>query len=391
MKRYRLVEQLGAGSSATVWRALDESRGHEVALKLLRQELGQDSTAVAWLHAEASASAALRHPGILRLVDQHLDGPQPALAFEYVPGETLARRLARKGRLEPCELADIGAQAADALVHVHERGLVHRDVKPSNILLGADGLVRLLDFGTSARAGVAPPNEPGTAVGTLPYVAPEQLAGQQPQPASDVYALGAVLYQAVSGRPPFVAHDPPALARAQQTPPAVVAGDGRALSTVALAALNHDPRRRPSMAHLAAQLRSLASGSGGPRGVVLSGVGAGTSRPVADRRRALHWPVAGAAGALAAVVLAAALALPSQPDSATSPGASPVLLEPADAFVEPVPAPAEVVTVDVPLAPDSEGSDPSRAGPREEGKDRADRGKGKPDHAGKGKGDRGGR
>jgi eukaryotic-like serine/threonine-protein kinase len=257
--RYRLVERLGMGASAAVWRALDEPRGREVALKVLHEHLAADGSALPRLRAEASAATAVSHPSIVPLLAAHLDGPRPALAFEYVAGETLADRLRRDGRLDPHVAAAILAPIADALAHAHLHGLVHRDVKPSNVLLGADGRSRLLDFGISGQVDRAGLDEAGTAAGTLPYIAPEQLAGQPPHPASDVFALGAVLYQAISGRPPYPADDGHALARAQLVPPSPLGGVARAAALVALAALSHAATERPRAEELARRLGVIAT------------------------------------------------------------------------------------------------------------------------------------
>ncbi|HVM29802.1 MAG TPA: serine/threonine-protein kinase [Candidatus Limnocylindrales bacterium] len=255
--RYRLVERLGEGASSTVWRALDEQSGREVTLKLLHEHLAQDGAAITRLRREAEAAGSASHPGLVPLLAAHLDGPRQALAFEYVPGESLAARLAREGVLEPATACTILGQVAEALAHAHRHGLVHRDVKPSNVLLGADGRVRMLDFGVSGDVG-RPTDEAGTAVGTPAYMAPEQLAGQPPHPASDVFAVGVVLYLTLSGRLPFPADDPHALARHQLRPPSAIAGAAAAASVPALVALSHDMAERPTMDALADWLRALA-------------------------------------------------------------------------------------------------------------------------------------
>jgi len=257
--RYRLLSRLGVGASATVWHAWDAHRRREVALKLLHPHLADESAALARLETEARSVRRLRHPGVVRLLEAHLGKGQPALAFEHLPGETLGQRLARDGALPPAEGAAIGAAVADALAHAHARGLIHRDVKPSNVLLGTDGSVRLLDFGICGLAGVGRLTDAGMAVGTLPYMAAEQLAGRPPQPASDVYSLAAVMYQALAGRVPFPATNAIALVESQQAPPPPLAGPGARVNPILAAALAPDASRRPTAAEMAVGLRALAS------------------------------------------------------------------------------------------------------------------------------------
>lgn len=256
--RYRLTKQLGVGASAAVWQARDERGGREVALKLLHPHLAVDRTARLRLRAEARSARRLRSPAAVRLLAEHLDAEQPALAFEFAPGETLAQRLARDGALEPGTAAHIAAAVADGLADAHRQGVVHRDVKPSNVLLADDGRVLLLDFGISGAAGMSALTDAGTTVGTLPYMSPEQLAGQPPDPASDVYALGALLYEMLSGHVPYPATNQLALAEQQLAPPPPLNGPAHPMADVAQAALSHDPLIRPTAAEAARRLRALA-------------------------------------------------------------------------------------------------------------------------------------
>jgi eukaryotic-like serine/threonine-protein kinase len=259
--RYELRERLGTSTTATVWRARDKRRRHDVALKVANQQPA-DATTRRQLAAEADAAGRLNHPNIVPLLDAHLGRGEAALAFTYVGGETLSRRLSAAPRLSANEAAAITADVADALAHAHRRGVIHRDVKPGNVMIGADGRARLFDFGIAAtpqRSGGGLPG-PGMTSGTLPYMAPEQLAGQPAQPASDVYALGAVLYEMLAGIRPYAASTTDELARQQRLPAAPVEDAPPELVDLAVAALNFDAGARPSAAGVAHRLRAWHAG-----------------------------------------------------------------------------------------------------------------------------------
>jgi serine/threonine protein kinase len=259
MGRYRLEERLGLGGSAEVWRGVDERLARPVAIKLLHPHLLPDQAARARFEREARAAAALAHPGIVAVFDVEASASRAAIIFELVDGETLADRLARDGALPPAEAARIGAELAEALAHAHERGIVHRDIKPGNVLLERDGRARLVDFGIARllERESAHLTTAGTVTGTLRYLAPEQLAGEEASPSTDLYALGAVLFEMLAGRPAFEAATPVALVDAQRHPPDSIAGVPPGLAQISLRALDPDPARRPaSAAAMAADLRA---------------------------------------------------------------------------------------------------------------------------------------
>jgi eukaryotic-like serine/threonine-protein kinase len=187
-----------------VWRATDLVLARPVAVKLLRPEVAADADALARFRAEARHAGSLVHAGVARVFDYDEPAPgcPPFLVMEYVDGPSLAGLL-DGGPLPPGQVLDIVAQASQALAAAHEAGLVHRDIKPQNILLSSDGLVKLTDFGISLAAGMAPLTSTGTVLGTSGYLAPERLEGARGTPAGDVYALGVVAYEALAGRPPF--------------------------------------------------------------------------------------------------------------------------------------------------------------------------------------------
>jgi serine/threonine-protein kinase len=246
--RYRLIERIGTGGTAEVWRARDERLGRDVAVKLLHRHLVPDERARARVLAEAHAVASLAHPGIVTIHDVLEEGDRIGLVLELVQGEPLAARIAR-GPLPPAVAAMIAATLADALEAAHGHGVVHRDVKPANVVLGATGAARLIDFGIAhVVAGQKDVTAPGTVMGTLRWMAPEQLAGASPTPATDIWGLGAVLYAMLAGREPFAAESPAALIAGQRAGPPPIPGAVPELEAVARAALAPDPEGRPSSA-----------------------------------------------------------------------------------------------------------------------------------------------
>ena len=390
MGRYRLDERLGIGGSAEVWRARDEQLSRLVAVKLLHPHLLPDEASRRRFEAEARAASGLSHPGIVSVYDLEATPHGSAIVFELVEGESLAARLARDGALPDREAAAVAAQVADALYHAHQRGVIHRDVKPGNILLTTDGRARLVDFGIarSLQEGNANLTATGTIMGTLRYMAPEQLMGEPVTPRTDVYAVGAVLYEMLTGRPPFPAQNPLALAEAQRGSPDPIAGVSPQLARIALTALEHDVARRHRTAGVMAELlRTWLSGgehalaAAWPVSADVSRTDATTSAVVAPaamqppvRRR--RGPLATAvlvtsATVLGLVLLAAAIGSGGRPDSAGdaagngAPTASPVQ---APAAAPPEAAPA---VQEDPGAANEEASDNARG--EEHGRDRGEK------------------
>jgi serine/threonine protein kinase len=206
--RYELCSRLAVGGMGEVWLAHDRSLGRSVATKVLRPELAGDVRFFSSLRAEARTAAPLSHPNIAALYDYGEDDDGAGyLVMELVTGESLSDILARERVLDPEVLLAVLAQAARALHAAHAVGVVHRDVKPSNILLTRDGRVKITDFGISVEAGTAETEPRGTVLGTAHYLAPERVLGHPASPASDVYALGVVAYEAAAGRRPFAGDD----------------------------------------------------------------------------------------------------------------------------------------------------------------------------------------
>lgn len=203
--RYRLDSVLGHGGVGTVWRARDLQLDRDVAVKQLQPGVASDPVAADRFRREATTAASLSHPSLVTIYDVGEDDGVVYLVMELVEGPSVKHVLARGGALEPGEVAALGHRVAGALVAVHRRHLVHRDVKPGNVLLPVDGPPKLVDFGTVHVLGdaAATLTTPGTMMGTIGYVAPEQLEGHDVDPRADVYAVGLLLHECLTGEPTF--------------------------------------------------------------------------------------------------------------------------------------------------------------------------------------------
>jgi serine/threonine protein kinase len=215
--RYRLEALLARGGMAEVWEATDQSLGRAVAVKLLHPHLAEDEGFRRRLRAEAVAVARLVHPNIVAVHDVCSEDAGDAIVMELVRGRTLRSYLDERGRLEPVEVVHIGSEVAAGLSCAHRHGLVHRDVKPANIMLSDDGRVLVADFGIAKILDSADVTATSTLLGTAKYLAPEQVEGRAVDARTDVYALGAVLYECLCGRPPFERDSPSATALARLT------------------------------------------------------------------------------------------------------------------------------------------------------------------------------
>ena len=245
--RFRLLRRIGAGGLAEVFEADDEASGQRVALKVLHRHLARDAQLCERFRRELRATRALTAPGIVRVYDLHEDQGRPAFSMELLAGETLAERLLR-GSLPVEEGLRLGIELCSALAAAHEAGVVHRDVKPQNVFLCRGGAVKLLDFGLSRVAGQARLTAQSVVMGTPGFVAPELLEGLPSDGRSDLWSLGATLFEALSGRRAYPARDPfKALAAQRGPPPSPQAQNPEVPEAVDLAirrALEPDPDRR---------------------------------------------------------------------------------------------------------------------------------------------------
>jgi tRNA A-37 threonylcarbamoyl transferase component Bud32 len=260
-QRYRLVRRIAVGGMGSVWEAEDIVLHRRVAVKLLSDSLSTDRRFADRFRREAQAAARLSHPNIAGVFDYGEDDGHQFFVMELVQGPPLSDLLAHAGRIDPSEAVRITVAIASALEVAHEAGIVHRDVKPGNVMLTRSGEVKVLDFGVAAATG-APLTATGARMGTATYLSPEQATGEPPSPASDVYSLGVVLYEMLAGRPPFTGDTPVGVAaqHAQRQPPPLgeLAADVPPHVVAACEqALAKDPAARPrSAAAFAAMLLS---------------------------------------------------------------------------------------------------------------------------------------
>jgi serine/threonine-protein kinase len=269
--RYRLDRRLGVGGMATVQLAFDTRLERHVAVKLLAEHLAEDSSFVSRFRREALAAARLVHPNIVQVFDFGSDeaSQRQFIVMEFVDGKSGAELLRERGKLPPGEAVDILAQSCRGLDYAHRNGVVHRDVKPGNLLRAKDGgLVKLADFGIAKAAEQSDITKVGSVLGTAAYLSPEQARGEPAGPASDLYALGVVAYQLMAGRLPYEASSLTDLARLQQSSPPprldeLEADVPPALAAAVLRALSGDPDARyPDAAAMEDALRDGLRGRG---------------------------------------------------------------------------------------------------------------------------------
>jgi serine/threonine-protein kinase len=259
--RYRLQERIGVGGMGEVWRGTDEVLGRTVAVKVMLPAFLSDTGFVKRFRGEARTMANLSHPGVVDVYDYHSDSSVAFLVMEYVEGESLSAALHRVGRLTASRTLSLVAQAADALQAAHDKGIVHRDVKPANLMVRPDGTLVLTDFGIARSELVGQLTATGAVLGTAGYLSPEQAEGRGATAASDVYALGVVAYQCLAGRRPFEGDNPVevAIRHLQEPPPPLPADTPPAARDIVMRALTKDPAHRwPSAGQLAAAARRAA-------------------------------------------------------------------------------------------------------------------------------------
>lgn len=263
--RYRVQRRIGSGAMGVVWECVDERLHRTVAVKqlLLQPGLDQGEAEEARQRAmrEGRIAARLQHQHAISVYDVAEDEGQPVLVMEFLPSTSLASMMSEHGPLPPREVARIGAQVAGALGAAHAAGVVHRDIKPGNILLGDNGTVKITDFGISRAQGDVQVTKTGMLAGTPAYLSPDVAMGHEPTPASDVFSLGATLYAAIEGRPPFGDNENTlallhAVAAAQVVPPQ----QSGPMSEPLMAMMQARPEDRPGMAQVHEMLQSVADG-----------------------------------------------------------------------------------------------------------------------------------
>ncbi len=278
--RYTLAHHLGSGGMGRVYLARDKVLNRDVALKVLRDRYAESEEFVERFRREARSAAGLSHPNVVSVYDLGLSGDGTYLiAMEYVPGGTLKDRVDADGPLDPGAAAELGSQVAEALGVAHERGVIHRDVKPQNILLTASGDAKVADFGIARATAAATISQTGRILGTARYMSPEQAMGKPVGPASDLYSLGVVLYEALTGETPFEAETLVAIAvKHSEEPPrppkGVNPGVSEGMNALVLRLLAKKPEDRyADAAELAEDLRRVRDGlpplaAGGPDAAV---------------------------------------------------------------------------------------------------------------------------
>ena len=278
--RYAVTARIAHGGMATVYLAMDTRLDRQVALKVMHAELARDEEFVRRFIGEAKSVARLSHQNVVAVFDQGSDGPFLYLAMEYVPGRTLKEMLRERGRFTPAAALDIMAGVLDGLAAAHASGIVHRDVKPENVLLTADGRLKVADFGLARAQAAAGHTRAGLLIGTVAYLPPEQVTGDSTGPRSDVYSAGVVLFELLTGRQPFTGDTPIAVAYQHvnqdvPAPSSLVPGIPAAVDQLVLAATSRDPALRPADAgEFARGVRRVREGLGEPSGLTgVMGVG----------------------------------------------------------------------------------------------------------------------
>lgn len=338
--RYELIEQLGRGGAGDVWLAWDDTLHRQVAVKVLRDT---DAEMESRFSAEIRAQSPLTHPSIVRLFDAGRHGPNSFLVMAYLEGQALSDLL-DSGPLPPEDAGRLGRQLADALAHAHAAGVVHRDVKPSNVLVDGDGNAHLTDFGIARLADSERLTATGSFVGSAGYVAPEQVRGEEVDAAADVYALGLVLLEALTGQQEYTGPAIEAAVARLHRPPQVPDDLPEPWPELLWAMLASDAPDRPEAAAVAARLggsdwssRTTAATGAADRTEQLSTGPTVYEAPTepwaepeatetveeADRSPAepprRRWVWVAAAAALAAAALAAVLAIPPGPEKEPTP------------------------------------------------------------------------
>jgi len=290
--RYGIVRTLGSGGVADVYLAHDEVLDRDVALKMLNRERSRDEEFVERFRREAKSAAALSHPSIVSIYDRgESEDGSCYISMEYLPGGTLKDRISRDGRLSPSVAAEVAIQISDALGAAHERGVVHRDIKPQNVLVTRTGDVKVGDFGIARAESETSMTRANLVLGTAAYMSPEQATGGRIGPRSDLYSLGVVMYEMLTGELPFAGDDPVAVAMKHanaplRPPKEIEPGIPGALNDLVVRLLAKDPGDRPASADaLAGEIRNSTREESRPEPEVTGGSGETPAGPSGATRR----------------------------------------------------------------------------------------------------------
>ncbi|MDI2099157.1 serine/threonine-protein kinase [Ruicaihuangia caeni] len=273
--RYQLSSRVAIGGMGEVWEATDLIIGRTVAIKILKDEYMGDPGFLERFRAEARHAALVNHEGIANVYDYGEEEGSAYLVMELVPGEALSAIIERERVLSSDRVLDIVAQTANALHAAHSAGLVHRDIKPGNLLITPEGRVKITDFGIARIADQVPLTATGQVMGTVQYLAPEQASGQPATPSTDIYSLGIVAYEALAGRRPFTGESQVAIAMAQinEAPPELPSTVAEPVRNLVYSSIAKKPEDRPaSAAHLARAAQALRRGDVAGAAVAVPGI-----------------------------------------------------------------------------------------------------------------------
>lgn len=349
--RYQLSNRIAIGGMGEVWQATDLVIGRTVAIKILKDEYMGDPGFLERFRAEARHAALVNHEGIANVFDYGEENGSAFLVMELVPGEALSAVLERERVLPTDKVLDIVAQTASALYAAHQAGLVHRDIKPGNLLITPDGRVKITDFGIARIADQVPLTATGQVMGTVQYLSPEQASGHPASPSTDIYSLGIVAYEALAGRRPFTGESQVAIAMAQinEAPPPLPVTIPEPVRDLVYSSIAKKPADRPASALLLARaaealrrgdlaaaqqavpaigtetaLMSAIPGGGSSTSATTKVLNSGgTAAPVQSQRNPWTWPLVGIVSVLAVALIALIVMLSISPSGTPTPTVTP--------------------------------------------------------------------